>query len=286
MALRASGFYVWGLLALVLTVSSLHADKRVDSLYYKAVGLDELRAIPLLLRAHKIAPRDRRVTYRLGFVYQKMSRLTQAEDYYQKTLAIDKCHVKALNNLGGLRLDQRRDGEAKALYLRAVRCRGKYYLPYYNLGGMLLAEGEAARAAALYEQALKRSPKHASSHHNLAIAYEKMSSSAKEPERTRLREKAREHFGRACDLDPKDALNFFNYGRILFNHGMHVEAEPVLRRAVSLSSSDSRLRGRALRMIAHLKKEEPKKAEPKDESKTEVPKTEASKSEPPKSEVP
>ncbi len=228
----------------------LHAESAA-SLYNRAQGLDELRAIPLLLRAHALSPKDERITYRLGFLYQKMSRLTEAERFYGLTIGLKACHIRALNNLGGLRLDQRRDSEARELYMRAVRCKGSYYLPYYNLAGMHLEAGELSEAVSMYRAALSRRPKHPASHHNLGITYEKLARTSKE-RADELRELAVTHLRTACELEPKNVLNHFNYGRLLFNLNRLREAEVPLRRAVALAEGDSQLRGRALSMLAQI----------------------------------
>ena len=246
------------MLGFTITLPAGLGAERAEDLYHRALRLDELRAIPLLLRAQALAPKNRQIAYRLGFLYQKMSRLTQAEAYYQTTLRLDACHIKALNNLGGLRLDQGRTLEAQAFYLRAVRCRGSYFLPYYNLAGLLLEAGEVARAAEMYVEALKRNPKHPASHHNLGITYERMA--RQDPVKAgELRRRAANHLQAACNLEPKNALNFFNYGRLLFNLNRLGEVEVPLRRAIALSAGDSRLIGRALAMLAQLPRPDAKK---------------------------
>lgn len=252
-------------LALSLAIAagwpSAAAAERAESLYHRALGLDEMRAIPLLLRANRLAPRNKQIIYRLGFLYQKMSRLTEAERYYEATLRLDPCHLKALNNLGGLRLDQRRDREATGFYLRAVRCKGSYYLPYYNLAGLYLEGGAVGQAAEMYAESLRRNPKHAASHHNLGIALERLAKTDAAGA-AGLRARALVHLRRACELEPKNALNYFNYGRLLFNMNRMGEVEAPLRRAISLAPGDSHLIGRALAMIAQIPPPEAVKTPP------------------------
>ncbi len=57
----------------------------------------------------------------------------RAEDLYQQALMLDPGHVRALNNLGVLFMDQKKKREAVALFDRAIVLKKDYVDPYYNL---------------------------------------------------------------------------------------------------------------------------------------------------------
>ena len=57
----------------------------------------------------------------------------RAEDLYQQALMLDPGHVRALNNLGVLFMDQKKKREAVALFNRAIVLKKDYVDPYYNL---------------------------------------------------------------------------------------------------------------------------------------------------------
>lgn len=57
----------------------------------------------------------------------------RAEDLYHQALMHDPGHVRALNNLGVLFMDQKKRGQAVSLFNRAIVLRKDYVDPYYNL---------------------------------------------------------------------------------------------------------------------------------------------------------
>ncbi len=56
-----------------------------------------------------------------------------AEALYQRVLALDPGHVRALNNLGVIWMEQRKREAAIALFSRAIILKKDYVDPYYNL---------------------------------------------------------------------------------------------------------------------------------------------------------
>lgn len=71
--------------------------------------------------------------FREALTAQRRGDHKQAESLYQQALLLDPGHVRALNNLGVLFMDQKKKREAVALFNRAVGLKKDYVDPYYNL---------------------------------------------------------------------------------------------------------------------------------------------------------
>lgn len=77
--------------------------------------------------------READVPYRGALTAQLRGDHKRAEDLYQQALMLDPGHVRALNNLGVLFMDQKKKREAVALFNRAIGLKKDYVDPYYNL---------------------------------------------------------------------------------------------------------------------------------------------------------
>ncbi|MBA4423629.1 MAG: hypothetical protein C0390_11140 [Syntrophus sp. (in: bacteria)] len=77
--------------------------------------------------------READVPYREALAAQRRGDYKRAEDLYQQALILDPGHVRALNNLGVLFMDQKKKREAVALFNRAIVLKKDYVDPYYNL---------------------------------------------------------------------------------------------------------------------------------------------------------
>jgi superkiller protein 3 len=239
-----------------------------QDLYKRALKEDDVRAIHTLLRARALAPRDERITYRIGFLFHKMNRRPEASEAYQATLDLKPCHTRALNNLGNIQKDQGDRAAALASYRRAIRCDREFSVAHYNLANLLRDAGELPEAVQHYEAALSSEPDHYRSHHNLGLIYLKMVRyrKGKTPETPnagasldlkRLSGKALQHLARACELNPRDPLNFYNRGRLYELHEDRAHAVSDYKRALSLLrrhsafKSDLRKRIQSLEAPAH-----------------------------------
>jgi tetratricopeptide (TPR) repeat protein len=78
-------------------------------------------------------PREAEVRYIEALTAQRRGDHKRAEDFYQQALLLDPGHVRALNNLGVLFMDQKKKREAVALFDRAIALKKDYADPYYNL---------------------------------------------------------------------------------------------------------------------------------------------------------
>jgi tetratricopeptide (TPR) repeat protein len=71
--------------------------------------------------------------YREALTAQRRGDQQRAEILYQQALMLDPNHVRTLNNLGVLYMDQKKKREAVALFNRAIGLKKDYVDPYYNL---------------------------------------------------------------------------------------------------------------------------------------------------------
>jgi tetratricopeptide (TPR) repeat protein len=77
--------------------------------------------------------REAEVRYREALTAHRSGDYKRAEDLYQQALMLDPGHVRTLNNLGVLFMDQKKKGQAVALFNRAIILKRDYVDPYYNL---------------------------------------------------------------------------------------------------------------------------------------------------------
>jgi tetratricopeptide (TPR) repeat protein len=77
--------------------------------------------------------REAEVRYMEALNAQRGGDHKRAEVLYQQALNLDPGHVRALNNLGVLFMDQKKKREAVALFDRAIVLKKDYVDPYYNL---------------------------------------------------------------------------------------------------------------------------------------------------------
>jgi tetratricopeptide (TPR) repeat protein len=81
----------------------------------------------------KAASREAEVRYREALAAQRSGDVPGAEALYRRVLALDPEHVRALNNLGIIRMEQKKREEAIALFSKAITVKKEYVDPYYNL---------------------------------------------------------------------------------------------------------------------------------------------------------
>jgi tetratricopeptide (TPR) repeat protein len=73
------------------------------------------------------------VRYKEALAAQRSGDIPGADALYQKVLALDPDHVRALNNLGIIRMEQKKREAAIALFSKAITVKKGYVDPYYNL---------------------------------------------------------------------------------------------------------------------------------------------------------
>jgi tetratricopeptide (TPR) repeat protein len=79
------------------------------------------------------ALREAEVRYTEALAAQRRGDVPGADALYQRVLALDPDHVRTLNNLGVIRMEQKKREAAIALFSRAIILKKEYVDPYYNL---------------------------------------------------------------------------------------------------------------------------------------------------------
>ena len=145
-------------------------DHHVLVQYGRALAdLDRLpEAEAVLLRAVRV--RDAAAEYNLGRVLDRQGRAEEARARYERALAIDPFHARALNNLA-MQLDRRgQTAAALDLYARAVQAAPRNAEILSNMGIGELNRGQLQAAIDLFRQALQLQPGFADAHNNLGLA--------------------------------------------------------------------------------------------------------------------
>lgn len=225
-----------------------------DALYDQSLEQDDVRAIKTLLRARPLAPRDERITYRIGFLFHKMNRRPEARSAYEDTIALQKCHTRALNNLGNILTDQGDRDAAIARYKQAIQCDDGFSVAHYNLANLYRENDELTAAVKHYDAALATNPDHFRSHHNLGLIYLRLAQAKTDDAvaRKKYGDLAETHFGRACELNPKDAVNFYNRGRLYEMYEDRARAVSDYKRSLSLLKTNSAFKTRLRQKIQAL----------------------------------
>jgi tetratricopeptide (TPR) repeat protein len=88
---------------------------------------------PALPAGRAGALREAEVRYKEALAAQRSGDVPGAEALYQRVLALNPDHVRALNNLGIIRMEQNKREQAIALFSKAIIVKKEYVDPYYNL---------------------------------------------------------------------------------------------------------------------------------------------------------
>ena len=99
--------------------------------------------------------------------HKQAGELVQAEALCRQIVERDPAHADALNLLGVLAHQGRRNEAAIELLRRAVAARPGDAAIHYNLGVAYQVDGRLSDAASSYREALRLQPAHADAHHNL-----------------------------------------------------------------------------------------------------------------------
>lgn len=82
------------------------------------------------------------VRYREALSAQRKGDRKQAEGLYRQALAIDPGHIRSLNNLGVLYMEEQKGEQAIALFGKAIVLKRDYVDPYYNLACLYARKNE------------------------------------------------------------------------------------------------------------------------------------------------
>jgi tetratricopeptide (TPR) repeat protein len=124
---------------------------------------------------------------------------------------------------------QGREGDARALYERALAIEPRFYEAHYNLAVLEARQQHPEQAAARYRAALDIDPAQAEAHLGLGVALLDLGRDAEALEQVRA----------ATDVDPDRASSHYLLGRLLARARRFGEAERALRRALDLAPDDA-----------------------------------------------
>lgn len=128
--------------------------------------LEEAEAV--LRRAVRV--RDAAAEYNLGTVLDRQGRTDEARERYERALAIDPFHSRALNNLGVLLDRSGRSDLAIATLQRSVQANPENAEAYSNLGSALIGAKRLPEALRALDAAVALDPDAPDTHNNRGIA--------------------------------------------------------------------------------------------------------------------
>lgn len=125
-----------------------------------------------ILRLPNLTPKDQSEIYvNIGNAYLKQNRMQEAQENYEKALALDATLAEANYNLGRLFQAQDRFSDARAKYMMAMSADSSLAAAPYNLGVLYEARGDFNEAEKYYRSAIESDPSLAVSYLNLANVY-------------------------------------------------------------------------------------------------------------------
>jgi superkiller protein 3 len=128
--------------------------------------LEEAEAV--LRRAVRV--RDAAAEYNLGTVLDRQGRTDEARERYERALAIDPFHARALNNLGVLLDRSGQSDRAIATLQRSLQADPENAEAYSNLGSALIGARRMPEALRALDTAVALDPDAPDAHNNRGIA--------------------------------------------------------------------------------------------------------------------
>jgi tetratricopeptide (TPR) repeat protein len=162
--------------------------------------------------------------------YMYMNDMEKCEKALRQGLELDPDEPQLLMNLSLVLLDTQRENEAEQVARRVLNTENEEYWgpAYLRLGDALLEQDKLFKGLEALLEAQKLMPDNPEVHHLLGRAYFTALDA----------ENANEHFTRAVELQPDNAILLKDYGEFLNACGLYKKAETVLRLAVEADPFD------------------------------------------------
>lgn len=135
------------------TFSEIEFRKQIAQLYFRFNQPEEALKEYLLLT--KLEPNNAENFYNAGKIFEQRSKSEQALSYYQKTIQLNKRHVKAHAAIGLLLYKNKQFGEAKKEIDFAISLSPETFSSYYYLGKILKENKDYAGAVNAFEKSLR-----------------------------------------------------------------------------------------------------------------------------------
>lgn len=181
-------------------------------------------AVPVLEKAHALAPEDAEVLCSLGKARRDQSQFAEAETCFRAAIAQRPDLAEAHNNLGSVLKELERFDEALVCYQTAIAHNPHLAQAHNNLGNLLKLIGRPKEAPACYRRALELQPDYAQAYNNLANVLKDLGQGRE----------ALECYARALEIDPNYADAHYNRANTLQRMGRLGEAREAYERALAL----------------------------------------------------
>jgi len=205
-------------------------------------------AIEVLENIHTQNPQHGLLTQKLadayfkrGQDYRKEGKVSDAYEYWQKTLKLVPDHLEATAQLAKLYSDEGEDDKAAQQYQRLTQNRPRDIEAHRSLGLVYYKQGKYEQAIAEFQQVLRLNPGEAKVYNNLGSVYLQVG---------RL-DDAIAAFEQAVSLDPTLAVAHNNWGTAFFKQGRYSRARQEWELALKLDAKNETAR-RNLKTLATL----------------------------------
>ncbi len=211
---RSPAWRIWcfGVIILVLSVATYQRN---------LIWRDPVTMTQDLVRK---APNKARAHNQLGFVYNELGRLKEAEGAYQNAIRIKPADVEAYVGLGFVYKAEGRLDDAIRAYQRAIELWPDHAEASYGLGNVYLTQKRYDDAIRAYQRAIELKPTHAEAYTNLGAAYYFQG---------RI-EEAVQAYRRLSELHPERPDAYNNLGTAYRTQGRLDDAIRAYQRAIEL----------------------------------------------------
>jgi tetratricopeptide (TPR) repeat protein len=148
--------------------------------------------------------RDPAAEYNLGTVLDRMGRWDEARGHYERAIALNPFHTRAMNNLAAGLNRRGQTAVALGLFERAVSVAPDAADIHVNYGVALTDARRFAQAVAVLTTAIALDPRDPNPHNNLGIAFASMGDLPR----------AKDAFARALAIDPRNTNARRNHDRV------------------------------------------------------------------------
>ncbi len=174
-----------------------------------------LDALVRFKRLVEVEPDNAKARGQLGIVHYHLGETPQAQQQFEKALALNPTDFNTWYNLGELWLSKTYQGksptdhrqfrhEAMACYLKAVELYPPHGPAHYRIGVLMNGNGQYKEAIRYLQHALERDPSSVSALIQLSLAYERLE----------LYDDAREQLLKAFDIDPLNTTVIFKLRKL------------------------------------------------------------------------
>ncbi len=204
-----------------------------------------------LHEANRLEPLNPKVLVTIADHYRDFGQLSEAEEYYRRTIEVDPYYPDGYFDLGGMLAEQGRTEEAEELLRRGLGLYPGDRVGLFNLGKLLSSTGRSDEAIPILEQASEAEPGSAGGWFELGNAYYQSS---------RI-DQSIGAWKRAAVLDPLHIQSRMNLALALVRSNRTGEAIDALEDVLQIDKGHEGARAR-LRMLSSYRGEPPPSAPP------------------------